>query len=423
MTTRDVLKSSINRLLSGTVVVTVGFLINGSFAYLLQLFLGRHLSIEDFGTFNTLLSLFYLFSVPAAVLAVSVVKISSELLGENKHGELTKFFWSLSRNVVLWGSIFAALLYYFRNPLASYLNIKDPLLFLFLGFYISSTLLVVPVQSYLRGLLMFNKFALFTTIMGILRFSIPATIVYFGYKVGGVYVGISLSLFLSFFIALFLLKDNFVKEKDVEVNHLYKKLMNFSVPVLLVHLGLMALINTDVILVKKYFTEAQAGYYAGVVTLGKIILFGVGSVAMVMFPEISALKAANKNYMKKLKFFILLQVGLLVPAVLLFTIFPKFITLLFFGEQFSNSIIYLPLFSIFISLYVLVSFLINFFLSIDKTNIFIFLPVPIVLQIVLISLNHSSLHQVITANIVSALVLLVSLSFYLYKVSKDITHV
>ena len=416
---REFLKNGIKRVFSGTAVVTVAFLINGVFSYLLQLFLGRQLSIEDYGTFNALLSVFYLLSVPSAVLALSVVKVVSELLGEDKRPEITKLFWSLSRNVVIWGSGIVLLIYFFRNSLASYLNISEPILFLFLGLYILATFLTVPAQSYLMGLLLFNKFAVYVVFLGVLRFIIPVTFVYFGYKVGGVYTGLSLALIISFLLALFFFKKDFVKEENVEIKQLYKKLMNFSMPVLLIQLSLMALTNMDVILVKKYFLGSEAGYYSGVVTLGKIILFGAGSVTMVMFPEISALKSAGKEYMKRFKFFIIFQLALVLPATALFIIFPRFFTLLFFGNQFYNSIQYLPMFSIFISLYVLANFMISFFLAINKTNVFALLLVPIILQFVLININHESLYQVIWINIASTLILLVSLSVYLYKVFKE----
>ena len=416
---REFLKNGIKRVLSGTVVVTVAFLINGAFSYLLQLFLGRQLSIEDYGTFNALLSVFYLLSVPSAVLAVSVVKIVSELLGENKYSEITKLFWSLSKNVVACGSIIVLLIYFFRNSLASYLNINQPILFLFLGLYILTTFFIVPAQSYLRGLLLFNKFAVYSSVLGFLRFIIPVTFVYFGYRVGGVYTGLSLALVVSFFLAWLFLKKDFVKAENVEIKQLYKKLINFSMPVLLIQLGLMALTNMDVILVKKYFLGSEAGYYSGVVTLGKIILFGAGSVTMVMFPEISALKSAGKKYMKRFKFFVIFQLALVLPAMALFIIFPRFFTLLFFGAQFSSSIQYLPMFSIFISLYVLANFMISFFLAINRTNVFALLLVPIIFQFVLININHESLYQVIWINIVSTLILLVSLGIYLYKVFKE----
>ena len=42
--------------------------------------------------------------------------------------------------------------------------------------------------------------------------------------------------------------------------------------------------NIDVILVKHYFSADEAGHYAALSQLGKIIIFGTGAIASVMFP-------------------------------------------------------------------------------------------------------------------------------------------
>ena len=417
------LKGGIKRLLSGTILVTLALIVNAAFSYLLQLYLGRRLSIEDYGTFNALLSLFYIFSVPASVLGLSLVKISSDLVGENKYAELTKLFWDLSKKVVIFGLFIVLFLYLFSTNLAQYFNISDPRLFAFLGLYVLGSLLVVPPQSYLRGLLMFNKFAVYAVVSGALRLTVPVAFVYLGYRVGGVYAGLFVALVLTYLFAVVQMKDKFKKVDGVQVNKFYKNILRFSLPVLLMHLGLVSLTNLDVVLVKKYLSGVDAGYYAGVVTLGKIILFGAGSVSMVMFPEISALKSAGKEYMSRFKFFVILQLGVLAAGVIVYTFLPRFITMVFFGEQFINSVQYLPLFSIFIALYVFSNFMVQFFLAIDKTIVFVFLLLPITVQFVLLSINHKNLYQVINANIVATLILLVSLLIYLYKITKDVAPV
>ena len=43
--------------LTGTLYVTVGTLLGSFFSYLLQFFLGRMFSVEDYGSFNAFLSL------------------------------------------------------------------------------------------------------------------------------------------------------------------------------------------------------------------------------------------------------------------------------------------------------------------------------------------------------------------------------
>src|SRR4030042_3033408 len=82
-------------MLSGTILVTIGVLVGSFFSYLLQFFLGRMLTVQDYGTFNALLAVSYLVGVPASVFGTSITKISAELYAKNKKNKLATLFWEL----------------------------------------------------------------------------------------------------------------------------------------------------------------------------------------------------------------------------------------------------------------------------------------------------------------------------------------
>src|SRR4030065_2739209 len=134
--------------------------------------------------------------------------------------------------------------------------------------------------------------------------------------------------------------------------------------------------------------------------MGKIILFGAGSITIVMFPQISALMTSGKDYLSKFKFFLLLQILITLIAYIIFSSFPGFITTLFFGDRFSESVLLLPRFVLYISLYVCSNFFITFLLAINKTNVYRLLFLPVILQIILIYHFHGSLLEVININII-----------------------
>ena len=410
-------EKKIRKMFSGTVVVTIGLFINSVFGYLLQLFLGRTLTVEEFGTFNALLALFYLFGVFANVLSTSLIKVSAELFAKKNYGKLTSLFWTSSAYLLFGGAFIVLLLYTLRMPLAGYMNISQPILFFFLGLYILGNLLVVTPQAYLQGSLKFNAFALYIVIVGFLRLALIAFFVLLGYKVGGVYFGLGLSLALSYVVATLLLKKDFKYDKTHDLRDQFNKIAQFSFPVFVINMGMLAINNVDIILVKKYFDGLSAGYYAGVVTMGKIILFGAGSVTTVMFPQISALKTKGESYFDKFKFFLLLQLILAFGGLAAFVIFPRFITLLLFGNNFANSIQYLPSFAVFMTLYIVNNFLLMFLLAVERTKIALLLIPTVLLQFILINLFNNSLYTVININILVSVLLLVTLSLYLYKLS------
>ena len=102
---------------SGTIIVTTGLFVSSIFSYFLQFALGRFLSVQEYGDFNALLSLFYIVGVPSTVLGISIIKVVSELKAENEYEKVSGLFWHLSLFSLIFG-----LLYRFENPFVSFLQ-------------------------------------------------------------------------------------------------------------------------------------------------------------------------------------------------------------------------------------------------------------------------------------------------------------
>jgi O-antigen/teichoic acid export membrane protein len=225
-------------------------------------------------------------------------------------------------------------------------------------------------------------------------------------------------------MGIFLVKKSFRDEqsgadKQSEINAYFKRMLTFSLPIILTYFGMFTLNNQDLVLVKKFFDPVMAGYYAGVVILGKIILFGANSLTIVMFPQIAILKSKGEDYFARFRAIFWLLLLVLISAIGFYTVLPQFIAQTFFGERFLHSAIYLPRFSLFISLYVLINFIFIFLLAIDKIKITLISLPAILAQFILINFYHQNLFQIININISVAAGILVILLFYLYKLSKD----
>ena len=404
--------------LYNTVVVGVGSIIASIFSYFLQLYLGRTLTVSDFGAFSALLSLYYLVSVPAAVFSTSLVKTVSEMDLEKDRGRLTYFFLKLGKVALVIGFIVFLGIFAFRSVIANQLQIQDIPAISVYGVLTGLGFVALLPSSYLQGLQKFSSFAIYLIVININRFAIPAILVALSLGLTGVFSGMSIAVVLSFLIGFLFLRSSFgTVDRNISLSNDFKKLLSLSLPVLLINFCMMAMNNIDVILIKKYFDEITAGYYAGTVTLGKIIFFGAGAVTTVMYPKISAMHARGKNYRKTFKNLFSLQVLIVIAAVATFSIFPGFITNLFFGERFIDSVAFLPPFSLFIGLYVFVYFLTMFSLAIDKRRVFIILLPLVLAQYLLITFFHSDILQVIRINIfICVLTLVALLSFTLPKI-------
>jgi O-antigen/teichoic acid export membrane protein len=178
---------------------------------------------------------------------------------------------------------------------------------------------------------------------------------------------------------------------------------------------MMMLNNVDVIMVKRYFDDFTAGYYAGIVTIGKILLFGAGTVGIVMFPQISESFAKKENFMGKFNKLLIIQIILVVVGVAVFSLFSKPLVTLMFGPKFISAVPYVPAFSIFMGLYVLTNYFVTFFLAIEKTRVFLFQIPAVILQFCLLNIFNDSIDKVIGINILITSGLLLFLIIYFLK--------
>ncbi|OGC70093.1 hypothetical protein A2415_00650 [candidate division WWE3 bacterium RIFOXYC1_FULL_39_7] len=403
-----------NKELIGTFFVTAGTLFGSFFSYLLQFFLARYLNVGEYGEFNALLSLAYIAGVPATVLSTAMIKKVSQLLSGNEWKKLSSLFVSSFYFSVLIGLVIFASVYFFRGYISQTLKIGNIFLIVIFGMWLGLSFLLTVPGAYLLGLLRYKAYALFVSISSMLRFVFPALLVVVGYGLIGTFYGLSLSVILAFIISLVLLKKNLTNVRNElnkmspELNDVFKLIM----PIVLVNLCMMLLNNIDLVLVKRFFEAETAGYYAGVVTLGKILLFGAGTITVVMFPKISSVKNDTKKLIKSFGFFLSLQLMAVIAGVLVYLIFPRYITLIFFGSKFMESVKYLSLFSVFVGIYVIINFLVMFMLAIDQTRIYLLLLPGVIAQYVLINMFHGSLEQVIYINIYILLLIAVILGLY-----------
>ena len=399
--------------LHNTVVVGTGSLVASIFSYFLQLYLGRNLTVSDFGSFSALLSLSYLLGVPATVFSVSLIKTVSEIDSEKHREKITHFFVTLVKFCILVGFVIFLGVFSAKLFISSQLQISDVTVISIYSTLIGLGFVGLLPQSYLQGLQRFTSFAFYLVIVSVTRFLIPAVLVFLGLGLRGVFGGMFLSAVISFLVGALFLKSSFCSvEEKISLSKEFKKLMSLSLPILLINFCMMAMNNIDVILIKKYFDEITAGYYAGTVTLGKIIFFGAGAVTTVMYPKISGMHAKGQDYKKTFKNLFSLQILIVTVAVTVFSVLPGFITNLFFGERFINSVAFLPSFSLFIGLYVFVYFLTMFSLAIDKRKVFIILAPLVLVQYLLITFFHSDILQVIRINIFICILTLVALVIF-----------
>jgi O-antigen/teichoic acid export membrane protein len=403
----------LNNNLVNTIIIGIGTFIGSFFSYLLQFLLGRFLSVSDYGTFSALSSLSNLLGVFTTVFAISAVKRVAEYTAKNDRRLATQMFKSLSLFSIVTGSMLFFLIMVFSPGISLSLRIYDTNVVLFFAVSLGLSFLGVVPMSFLQGSMLYRRWAFFASLSSFLRMLMGAVPAVIGLGLYSVFAGLSLGTVVCYLISIILLQRIFLVGKSPDLGPEYKKLLLFGFSTLLITLGLTFMNNIDMIMVKKYFDSETAGYFAGAVTVAKILLFGSTAVATLMFPSISALYAQGKNFVSQFKQLIVVQAILVGIGFLIFQLFPKAITIMFFGQSFIHSVPYLKLFSVFIAVYVFVYFLVLFLLAIERTKVYLLLIPGMPLQFFLISNFHATVFQIIYADIATAVLTLILLITYL----------
>ena len=127
-------------------------------------------------------------------------------------------------------------------------------------------------------------------------------------------------------------------------------------------------------------------------------------------------RTAKRERGTKLISIALLAVAVVSTAITLcYVVFPQFIIRMFFGSSYIQGAPLLGLFGVFLTLYSVGNMLAMIFMALGRLKIWFIPIVCAFVQIVGITLYHDSVASVIWVNIVSCLVLVVSLLGYYMK--------
>ena len=188
----------------------------------------------------------------------------------------------------------------------------------------------------------------------------------------------------------------------------------FALPSSLSLISLAILFNSDVILVKHFFSQEVSGIYSSLAIIGRILFFGSSSISLVLFPIASEGHAKGEDTRHMFFQSLTLTSLLLIVGFLVFSLVPDFVIRILFGSSYLPASSYLAKFSIFMLFYTLVFLLTQYFLSTYKTRVGIFLALGAVFQVWLIWFRHGSLEVVVDNLIyVNAVLFVVLMGYYI----------
>jgi len=406
-----------NKLFSGSILILVGSTLSNAGNYLYHLFMGRMLGPADYGLLASLISLTYMISVPIGTIRLSLVKEISSFY--KKNSEIKKTYdWILAKSIPVY-ILLALLAIPLSSVISKSINIgHTDLVFVMLISGIVGLYTTIN-QSFLQGMQEFFKLSVVGILGSATKLILALALVVLGY---GVFGATSSFLVTSLIVGVvtYICLKKLLKSGERKRFRPKIKLSSVILPIFLLNLAYTSLYSTDIILAKRFLSASDAGFYAALSTLGKIIFFAISPIITVMFPITAEKHSGGGNHKKVFRLSLMFVVFICLGLFLIYLFFPKTMVLALYGKGYLPIIKYLKYFALIFSLSSISYLLINYFVSIKKTKSVILYALAAVVQVVAIYLFHESLMQLAIVSLAVMIWLLFSLvGYYFYNEKRE----
>lgn len=390
-----------NPLMSGSILIFIGFFLGNVFNFLFNVYMSRNLSVVDYGTLASLVSVILLFALAAESLSPTVINFAGSYFANKEVDKVATLFWKLNTFFAIASLIVVGFFIIFGEQLGHFFKINNSFLLFIVGIIVFFTSVMTLNRGILMGKLSFKYISFLNILPSALKLLSGVLLVMWGLGVtGGLFaflVAYVSYYLLSFFPLRFVFQIK-IKQKVVGL----RKILAYGAPSAMAMLGLTLFITTDILLVKHFYSSKEAGIYAGMSLLGKIIYFFSAPISTVLFP----LVVQRHERKEKHNHLFYIAIGLVAISSLCITIFyyifPEFSILLLLKQKDYLSIVpTLWIFGIFMLTYSLLWVTTNYYLSIKKTNIFIPILIGAIFQAVVLWFYHDTFLTVIFVSIIA----------------------
>lgn len=382
-------------LLKHGIIVLTASALGSVLNYLYQLFMGRMLGPEQYGIFGALISLTYIFTVPAQTIQVSTMKSVSKLQAIGRDEDVGFFIRHMAKRVCVAGLVGMAAVFAASGLIADFLRIPSVVPVMVLGIAFFFQLFGPAFSGSLQGLQKFVRLGVSGIAGAGSKLVFGLALVGLGFGVGGALAGLVIGALVSILLGVYFLRDVLTSPPSSKA---MPGISSYSAYTFLAFLFIALFYNVDVILVKRFFDPAQAGYYVAASTLARAIFFGSVAIAGAMFPKVSAShENGNGAVTGRLLKDALIYTGLIAGlGALLLNLFPGFAVSRLYGVAYNESIKLVGLFSIGMLFFSLVYVLVFYQLALGRKRFLPLLAIGAVAEVVGIVLFHGSLWTVVT---------------------------
>ncbi len=370
--------------------------------YLYNLILGRLLGPEQFADAAVLITFLLVLSFVAMTFQLVTAKFS--VVFENN--VFSSFISKVYKHALLVGISLGILIIGFSNQLQAIFNTSSSGMFVIFGIGVPLYFIMSVNRGVFQGKKAFKSLSityqgemlsrLLITLGLIFLFNIQSSVV------------IAIGILVSFIFGLYPFKTKHISFKKTIINPAdSKQIRNFFILTAFYELTQIIINNSDILLVKHYFESYEAGLYASLALIGRIVYFIAWMFVMLLLPTVIQLKKEGKDTAPILFKYVGYIAAIALIIVLTCAIFPKLMITMLFGESYLPMTPLLWKYAIATGMFAVSNIFAYYYLSLDKYVPVIISGVFGMLQMVLVIFYHDSLEQVVHMQIIAMILLLI----------------
>lgn len=407
--------NSIKRKVSPEQFFMLSVLIVNGGNYLYNVLIGRILGPEAFADAAILITFLLVLSFIAMTFQLATAKFSVLFRG----GVFKTFKTLMYRSALGFGILIGMFVMIFSKTLQELFHTKTSLMFVVFGLAIPVYFMMSINRGVFQGLKKFKSLSVTYQSEMISRLVITLLLILFFTGESSVLIAVGIAV--SFFFGLIPFKKRAFSFKltDVLPDEDKKRVLRFILLTAFYECTQIIINNSDILLVKHYFDSYNAGLYASLALIGRVVYFVAWMFVMILLPTVVQKEKDGLPHAHVLTKYVV-YIGILSATIVFGCFFfPNLIIEVMFGDAYLSMASLLWKYALATSLFAISNIFAYYFLSLDKYVPVILSGILGIAQIALIVFFHDSLNQVVIVQIVAMSILLIVQKIYFFSANKS----
>lgn len=262
--------------------------------YVFHVFGSRMLGPVGYGEIASLLNLLALASIPAAILQLVIAKLVAELRAVDDNERVRAVYDRVLRYTACAAALILVIGGLLIVPIARFLHVSDPLPVGLTIVVVAAGIMLTSIRGVLQGAQRFGSFAASLAIESAGKSLLGLSLIAAHFGVAGALGGYALGSLCSLAYTGAAVRSRFARTA-VPLRLDMRRLWQSSQGIAATQACLTVLGFSDIVVVKHFFEPAEAGIYSAIALTGKMLLFLVGFVPLLVLPRAATRSAQGQS--------------------------------------------------------------------------------------------------------------------------------